>query len=262
MRPAPQLPPQLPPLRAGERLTQTEFHRRYQPHPEKEKFELIGGVVHMASPLGESHGSSHSELAGAFVTYRAATPGTRTADNATSILGMRSEVQPDLLLRILPEYGGQAVVEGGYIHGAPELIAEIADSSETVDLGVRRTDYQAAGVCEYLVVCLQQRQVRWFDFRRGNEIRATRQGVHRSRIFPGLWIDGAALLDGNASRLLAVVQQGIASTAHARFVQRVERERRRCRAGEAGRRERQQQRDLGAGHGRASRFGCGVTAQL
>src|SRR5262249_5049943 len=41
---------QTPPLEDGQRLTQPEFHRRYQAYPEDVKFELIGGVVHMASP--------------------------------------------------------------------------------------------------------------------------------------------------------------------------------------------------------------------
>jgi hypothetical protein len=32
-----------PLLHNGDRLTQPEFHRRYEAHPGKEKFELIGG---------------------------------------------------------------------------------------------------------------------------------------------------------------------------------------------------------------------------
>jgi hypothetical protein len=52
-------------------------------------------------------------------------------------------------------------------------------------------------------------------------------GVTRSRVFPGPWIDGQALLNQDASRLVKVVQQGIASTAHAAFVRRLERARRR-----------------------------------
>jgi hypothetical protein len=44
-----------PPLQNGDRLTQAEFHRPYKAHPDDVKFELIGGVVYMASPQREAH---------------------------------------------------------------------------------------------------------------------------------------------------------------------------------------------------------------
>src|SRR5262245_3419587 len=104
MKPTPTRPdtPALPPLRDGERLSQPEFHRRYEQYPEDVKFELIGGVVHMASPMRGPHGEHHIELSLVFGLYKAATPGVRAADNITTILGEKSEPQPDLLLRILP----------------------------------------------------------------------------------------------------------------------------------------------------------------
>jgi hypothetical protein len=46
--------------------------------------------------------------------------------------------------------------------------------------------------------------------------------VWRSRAFPGLWLDGGALLARDSARLIAVVQQGLASREHARFVQRLQ----------------------------------------
>ena len=44
--------------------------------------------------------------------YRAETPGTRTLDNATIILGPEDELQPDASLSILTEFGGQTRPEG------------------------------------------------------------------------------------------------------------------------------------------------------
>jgi hypothetical protein len=35
---------ELPPLHNGDRLTQPEFHRRYEAYPEDVKFELKGGL--------------------------------------------------------------------------------------------------------------------------------------------------------------------------------------------------------------------------
>jgi hypothetical protein len=38
---------------------------------------------------------------------------------------------------------------------------------------------------------------------------------------PGLWLDVAALLEGNLSRVLAVLQKGLATPEHAAFVERL-----------------------------------------
>jgi hypothetical protein len=47
------------------------------------------------------------------------------------------------------------------------------------------------------------------------------QGWYRSETFPGLWLDVAALLRGDLPRVLAVLQQGMASDDHAAFVARL-----------------------------------------
>src|SRR6516165_3930868 len=95
-------------LHNGDHLTQPEFHRRYETYPEDVKFELIGGIVYMASPLFCDHGTYHPELSLVLTFYKAATPGVEVADNMTTILGEESEPQPDLMLRLLTEYGGQS----------------------------------------------------------------------------------------------------------------------------------------------------------
>src|SRR5437870_11792108 len=84
------------PLHNGDHLTQKEFHRRYEAYPEDVIFELIGGVVYMASPLKREHGTYHPELSLVLTLYKAGTPGVQVADNMTTILGEESEPQPDL----------------------------------------------------------------------------------------------------------------------------------------------------------------------
>jgi hypothetical protein len=49
---------------------------------------------------------------------------------------------------------------------------------------------------------------------------------YRSRVFPGLWLDEAALLRLDVARLMEVLQQGLASRAHAAFVKRLQAARR------------------------------------
>jgi hypothetical protein len=213
----------IPPLYNGDRLTQAEFHRRYEAMPENVKAELIEGMVYLASALRRPHGTQQPELSLVFTLYKAFTPGVEVADNMTAILGRRSEPQPDLLLRVEAECGGQSRYnDDEYLVGAPELVAEIAHSSEAIDLGAKRRDYQRAGVVEYLVVCVRERALHWFDFQARRKLRPDKQGVWRSKVFPGLWLDGPALLARDSARLMAAVQRGVADPEHAAFVARLE----------------------------------------
>jgi hypothetical protein len=66
------------------------------------------------------------------------------------------------------------------------------------------------------VVALRQNQVFWFARRKGKfkDLSPGNDGVFRSEIFPGLWLDGAAFLRRGRKRLLAVLRQGLASPEH------------------------------------------------
>lgn len=46
-------------------------------------------------------------------------------------------------------------------------------------------------------------------------------GIMRSKIFSGLWLETPALLTGNLAQVLKTVQQGILSHAHQVFVQKL-----------------------------------------
>jgi len=212
----------VPPLHSGDRMTQAEFHRRYEAYPEDVKFELIAGIVYTSSPLRRAHGRRHLQLGAVLEHYASATPGVEALDNATTILGEDSEPQPDLALRVLSQYGGRSrETEDDYVIGPPEFIAEIAHSTRAIDMHQKRLDYRRAGVREYLVLCVEERELYWFRFRPNGELTPDAHGIYRSRIFPGLWIDGAALLAGERKRLQAVLRQGLASPEHAAFLQRL-----------------------------------------
>lgn len=116
----------IPPLENGNKLTHTEFGRRYQAMPNLKKAELIEGVVYVASPLRiKSHGEPHAYIMAWLGVYKAATPGVGVADNTTVLLDADNEPQPDAILRI--ETGGQSRInQDDYVEGAPELIVEIA----------------------------------------------------------------------------------------------------------------------------------------
>jgi hypothetical protein len=143
-RPEPRV---LPPLIAGQRLDQPTFHDRYEAMPPDTRAELIGGVVHMPSPLRDGHGESDKNISYWLGHYKRFTSGVRSPNNATVKLGRFDEPQPDSQLRIPAELGGQSKVdEDDYLTGAPELIVEIGHSSRPTDLGPKAAEPQRRGI--------------------------------------------------------------------------------------------------------------------
>jgi Uma2 family endonuclease len=185
--------------------------------------ELIGGIVFMPSPMRRSHSRLHQAVNAWLLDYERATPGTEAHDNATTILGEASEPQPDAFLLIAVPGQGQTRVEDDYIHGPPELVVEVATSHESIDLHLKRADYEAAGVREYVVVLMRQQRLVWLvrRDRAFEELAPGPDGVLRSEVFPGLWLDPAALLRLDKQRLSEVLHQGLATPEHAAFVARL-----------------------------------------
>jgi Uma2 family endonuclease len=215
----------LPPLEPGDHLSRPEFERRYEAMPHIKKAELIEGVVYMPSPVRQRrHGRPHGHLVTWLGVYEATTPGVEMGDNTTARLDLTNEPQPDALLLIDPARGGQAHISADdYIEGAPEWIAEVAASSVSIDLNAKLAVYQRNGVLEYVVWRVLNRAVDWFVLRDGQfeRLAPDAHGILRSTVFPGLWLDAAALVRGDLATVLAVLQQGLASPEHAAFVARL-----------------------------------------
>ncbi len=209
----------VPPLNRGDQMTRAEFLRRWEMHPEIKQAELIGGIVYMPSPLSVDHAEMDSPVGGVLWFYATHTPGTKAGHNATTLM-LEDAPQPDDYLRILPECGGQCAIEGKYLKGAPELIGEICLSTANYDLKPTLELYEQAGVQEYVAVLLTEREVRWHRLTpNGYELRAAdADAIHRSIVFPGLWLDGKALLADDMAHVLAVLQDGLATREHADFV--------------------------------------------
>jgi Uma2 family endonuclease len=220
-----QTPLRLPLVEAGDHLDQATFHEYYKAMPAAFRAELIGGVVIVPSPLSWGHGVYHGQVMAWLVNYCIATPGTQTADNTTTILGERSEPQPDGVLLIESAAGGQTrLAEEDYTTGPPELIVEVASSSASIDLHAKRRDYEQAGVLEYVVVVLRQQVIRWFILQDGTyqEASPDADGLFRSRIFPGLWLHANALLQRDGVTVMEVLRQGLATPEHAAFVRQLQ----------------------------------------
>ncbi len=213
------------PLENGDRLTRAEFERRYNVMPELKKAELIEGVVYMPSPVRhKSHGKPHGLIITWLGVYCAATPKVDFSDNATLRLDQDNEPQPDALLRIDESSGGKSSIgEDDYLEGSPELIVETASSSASYDLHEKFKVYRRNKIQEYLVWRVYDRQIDWFSLQDEQYVPLSTdaQGVIESLVFPGLKLNVNALLKDALSEVLAELQKGIASEAHAAFVQKL-----------------------------------------
>lgn len=216
----------VPPLQSGDRLSRDEFERRYRATSGNIKAELVEGKVYVMGPpvSSEGHSAPHFRFIGWLSIYEMRTPGVEGGDNGTIRLDLENEPQPDVFLRILPKHGGQSRnSKDDFIEGAPELITEIAASSANYDLHEKLEAYRRNHVQEYIVWRTWDRAIDWFKLQDGKYVLQAPdgQGVIKSSVFPGLWLDVAAMLAADRVRVLNVAQQGLASPEHQAFIERL-----------------------------------------
>jgi Uma2 family endonuclease len=212
----------IPALENGDRLTRAEFERRYKAMPSVKKAELVEGIVYVPSPVRfKQHGRPQIHFATWLGMYEAATPFVLAGDNSTVRLDLDNEPQPDLLLLIESEAGGKTVfANDGYVAGAPELVIEIAASSVSYDLHDKLRAYRRNGVQEYIIWQTEDEKIDWLVFNEGQYYPlAAEDEIYKSPNFPGLWLDSVALLQDDLAKVLAVLQQGIATHEHQTFVE-------------------------------------------
>ena len=211
-----------PALREGQRLLREDFMDRWEAQPDLRFAELIGGSVYLRQfPLSLEHGDGGGNATMWLGNFAAATPGC--VMSADSTWYMRDDApQPECNLRILPEYGGQSstFVRNGkrFGIGAPELVVEVSLATVGYDLSVKMELYRKAGVREFPCIQPEKKKIIWFRLVKNEyvELKA-KGGIHRSVVFPGLWLDGKALLAGNSARVLEALCEGLDSPEHAAF---------------------------------------------
>ncbi|MEH2126043.1 Uma2 family endonuclease [Nostoc sp.] len=222
----PSQPWTIPPLENGDKLTRYEFERRYNATPNLKKAELTEGIVYImpAALRFRSHGQPHGWILTWLGTYEAATPGIALGVEPTVRLDLDNEPQPDAVLLIEPEAGGQTrLSEDDYIEGAPELVVEIAASSAAIDLHGKKQAYRRNSVKEYIVWQVLDQKLTWFSLEQGEylELVPDNEGIFRSRVFAGLWLAATELLAGNMQGVLKVLQAGLQSAEHGDFIQKL-----------------------------------------
>ena len=210
----------------GDRLNRLDFERRYEAMPDGVRAELVEGVVYMPPPAVSHtfHSEPHSDFNGWLWCYKCATPGVRSGDNGSLRMDLDNMPQPDAYLMIPEKRGGQAKVDDeNYVAGAPELVGEISASSASYDLHSKLNAYRRNGVREYVVWRTYDNEIDYFILRDGNfaRLEAGPDGLIRSEIFPGLWLDPYALMSGDLAGVSKAVQLGTATPEHAAFAARV-----------------------------------------
>ena len=214
-----------PILFQGQRLDQPTFHELYCRTPEGFRAELIEGIVHQRNGrVRQDHGRSHADLLGFLQSYKIDTPGTTGLGRVKTVLGPVSEVEPDALLLIDPDSGGLTRSDQeGPLTGVPELVVEVGGDTLSTDLNAKKRAYEKAGVAEYLVFDVAHRRFFWFSHREGRFVPLPlgRDGLFRSRVFPGLWLDTEAFLRDDARAVIATLRLGLQSPEHAGFVERL-----------------------------------------
>lgn len=217
--------PKVPLLESGDHLTRDEFNRRWDAMPHLKRAELIDGVVYVGAALRHrEHGQPHGLMMGWMATYCCETPGLEFGDSASVELDDANEPQPDCYLFLPTALGSGAVVSAdGYLEGPPDLIAEIAASSASIDLHKKKQIYERHGVREYIVWRTTEGIIDWFVLENGKYISLSPDsfGIFRSRRCPGLWLDAPAMIRSDAKRVHEVLELGLTTPEHTAFVQQL-----------------------------------------
>jgi Uma2 family endonuclease len=214
-------PSQIPPLEPGDHLTREEFERRFDVTPGLKKAELIEGIVYMAPPVKIGSQSRPQMILVSWAgAYWAGTPGVSGGDNPSLRLDSDNMPQPDVMLYVEPSYAGRVRIEDDYIVGGPEFVAEVSSSTVSFDLNTKLRVYQRNAIQEYLVWRVRDDEVDWFELRDGKYTRMSEgpDGILRSNVFPGLWLDWRAVVRLDPAKVLEVLKDGMATPRHAEFV--------------------------------------------
>lgn len=207
-----------PTLRNGDRLLLAEFKYLYANSPKIHHAELIEGHVYIAPSIYLPHATTQSQIIGLLSHYQIHTPLISCTGRISIELDKDNEVQPDA---VIWKKGDVITSDDAPLLGSPSLIIEVAASTRSYDLGVKKQVYRRNKVQEYLVLAAHEQEVHWFYWEMGayKRIACDADGIYRSRVFPGLWLDAYAFWQNDAAELLATLNLGLDSAEHSTFVQ-------------------------------------------
>lgn len=167
------------------RFTVEEYHRMAEAGilgPE-ERVELIRGVVRRMSAKNIAHVIASTRLYQALVRSLEGRASVFKED-PLKLVALDSEPEPDILAISSPN-----IADYGSERAQPLLIVEVAESSLRYDLNAKAPLYAEAGVPEYWVVDLVDRQIIVFRQPKGDAYRERIVCEAGDRIAPEAWPD-------------------------------------------------------------------------
>jgi Uma2 family endonuclease len=208
-------------LRDGERLRADEFFRRYEAMPDCKKAELLNGIVYIGPPVKATHGRSDSRLCYWMGMYIQDFKLIEGGLNCTILLGDDAVPQPDGVM--FYRNGTSHLNQDGFITGPPEFVYEVAYSFSDRDIEPRCEVYERYGIQECLIWGLEERSFRWLSLHDGRyvELPMDQNGIIRSEVFPGLWLDAQAMLSGDGKRIIASTEPGRSSPEYLAMIERL-----------------------------------------
>jgi hypothetical protein len=214
---------QVQPLCQGDNLDRDEFMRRWEALPEIKKAELIGGIVYMPSPILVDHGDADVNVAGWLMVYEVATPGRASGHNTTAYL-LDAVPQPDLRLVSFRTMAGHPGLRGNsctvlrsWWPRYPRQVHPVTCTKSWNFTGTPTSRNMSR-------FCSTSGKLRWhvLEGREYQVVEPDGDGIHRSRTFPGLWLDKGAFLQGDMRKVLDTLEEGLGSPEHQEFVRRLE----------------------------------------
>jgi Uma2 family endonuclease len=169
------------------RFTVEEYHRMAETgilRPD-ERVELIHGVVHSMSPKNRAHVVKTTRLYQRLVTALAGRAAV-FQEAPLKLVQLDSEPEPDIVAASSPD-----IDDYGTASFEPLLVVEVAESSLRFDLNAKAALYAEAGVPEYWVVNLIDRELVVFGSPFEGAYR--QRAIHGAgdRVAPRAWPDVA-----------------------------------------------------------------------
>ena len=167
------------------RFTVEEYHRMgemgiFKPD---ERVELIRGVVRRMSPKNYAHVVAATTLYQSLVRALAGRASVFKED-PLKLVHLDSEPEPDILATSSPD-----IKDYGAESSKPLLLVEVAESSLRYDLNAKAPLYAEAGVPEYWVVNLVDRELVVFRSPGGDAYRDRKCYRSGDRVAPEAWPD-------------------------------------------------------------------------
>ena len=209
-------------LCAGDRLTRAEFERRYSAMPKSRKQNLLKGSFICRRPLLTTTPARISISSRCWASIALRRPGCKAATTERYVSTWKTNLSRTPFFascRSAADSRARRRVRGRCARtdcrdlGQQRQLRSARQASRVpAEWRVRVHGMASLGLGHRLVCVREDRFERLLP---------TAEGHYRSEVFPGLWLNAAALLRGDVAQVLAVLQQGIASSEHAALVVRL-----------------------------------------